>query len=151
MDHHLLLHCQSSPPSALLHHQSCNYKTIIPCSHVATIMLPCCHLAALIPPPPPLCCCRRPNGGRVHRCVTTKLPSPPLPPCRRHCHHHHRHCQPATASTKLPRCRYLHCEISLIMKMNSVTIQTLIAVDFLDYFDLAMNSCMGGCVQYSTP
>jgi hypothetical protein len=59
-------------------------------------VLPCCHLAALIPPPPPLCCRHHPNAGRVHRRVITKLPSPPLPPRRRHCHHH------TTASTKLP-------------------------------------------------
>jgi hypothetical protein len=36
------------------------------------------------------------NAGRVCRRVTTKLPSPPLPPRHRHCHHH------TTASTKLP-------------------------------------------------
>jgi hypothetical protein len=85
MYHYLLLHCQSSFPSALLFHQ-----------HVATIVLPCCHLAALIPPPPQLCCRHRLNAGRVRRRVTTKLPPPPLPPRRRHRHHH------ATASTKLP-------------------------------------------------
>jgi hypothetical protein len=102
MDHHLLLHCQSFPPSALLHHKSRNYIPIIPCSHVATIVLPCCRLAALIPPPPLLCCRRCPNAGRVRRRVTTKLPPPPLSPCRRHCHHQRRRCQPATASTKLP-------------------------------------------------
>ncbi len=102
MDRHLLLHCQSSPPSALLHHQSHNYIPIIPHSHVATIVLPCCRLAALIPPPPPLCCCRCPNAGCVRRRVTTKLPPPPLLPHCHHPHHHHRRCQPATASTKLP-------------------------------------------------
>ncbi len=102
MDCHLLLHRQSSPQSALLHHQSRNYKPIIPRSHVATIVLQCCCLAALIPPPPPLCCCCRPNAGHVRRHVTTKLPQPPLPLRRRHRHHHRQRCQPATASTKLP-------------------------------------------------
>ena len=101
MYRHLLLHRQSSPPSALLHHQSCNYIPIIPRSHVATIALPCCRLAALILPPPPLCCHRHPNAGRVRRHVTTKLPPPPLPPRCCHCHHHRQRCQPATASTKL--------------------------------------------------
>ncbi len=101
MDHHLFLHCQSSPPSALLHHQSRNYIPIIPRSHVTTIVLSCCHLAALILPPLLLCCRCRPNAGCVCCCVTTKLPPPPLPPCHRHHHHHRRHGQPATASTKL--------------------------------------------------
>ncbi len=101
MDCHLLLHCQSSPPSALLHHHSCNYIPIIPRSHVATIVLSCCRLATLIPPPPPLRCRCRPNAGRDRRCVTTKLPPPPLPPCHRHRHHHRWRCQPTTASTKL--------------------------------------------------
>jgi hypothetical protein len=93
---HLLLHCQSS------FHQLCVIISlvitylIIPRSHVATIMLPCCHPAALIPPPLLLCCHHRPNAGRVRRRVITKLPPPPLPPRRRHRHHH------ATASTKLP-------------------------------------------------
>ncbi len=102
MDCHLLLHCQSTPPSALLHHQSCNYIPIIPRSHVATIVLPCCRLATLIPPPPPLCCPRHPNADRVCHHVTTKLPPVPLPPHRRHRHHHRWRCQPTTASTKLP-------------------------------------------------
>ncbi len=104
MYHHLLLHCQSSPPSALKCFIISLVITylIIPCSHVTTIVLPYYRLAALIPPTPPLCCRRRPNTGRVHCHVTTKLPPPPLLP--RCCHHHHHrwHCQPATASTKLP-------------------------------------------------
>jgi hypothetical protein len=65
-------------------------------------MLPCCRLAALMPPPLPLCCRRHPNAGRVCRRVTTKLPPMSLPPRHHHRHHHRRHCQPATASTKLP-------------------------------------------------
>jgi hypothetical protein len=65
-------------------------------------MLSCCRLAALMLPPLPLCCRRHPNAGRFRRRVTTKLPPPPLPPHRCHCHHHRMHCQPATVSTKLP-------------------------------------------------
>ncbi len=66
------------------------------------MMLPCCCLATLIPPPPPLCCRRRPNANPVRCHVTIKLPPLPLPPFCRHRHHHHRRCQPTTASTKLP-------------------------------------------------
>jgi hypothetical protein len=104
---------------------------------------PCCHAAAATLPPL-LCCCR-------YHAATV------LPPRRRHCHWHH-----AAATTagvaKLPlpppschRCRYLHCKIGLITKKNSVRWQTLISFNFLDYSDLASNSCMGRCFQYSTP
>jgi hypothetical protein len=84
---------------------------ITPCSHVATIMLPCCHLAALMPPPPPLYYCRYTAATtrllpsprcHVRPHVTTKLPPLPLPPCRHHHRHHCQHCQAATATTKLP-------------------------------------------------
>jgi hypothetical protein len=133
---HLLLHCQSSFPSALLYHQSCSYLPYNPsfsCCHHRAAMLPphstdTATTAAVLPPLPqcwsclPLC---------YHRATTaTTMPLPP-PSC--HCYH------------------FLHCKISLIMKKNSVTMQTLIAFNFLNYSDLASNSCMGGCVQYSTP
>jgi hypothetical protein len=137
---HLLLHRQSSPPSALLLCQSCNHIPYIPmfscCHHHVAMLLPCSTDAATtatVLPPPPQCC---------HTTATT------LPPKLGCCHHHaavsaavlppscrHRYCHQATATAattasiaKLPllppscrRGRYLHCEISLIMKTNSVT------------------------------
>jgi hypothetical protein len=78
-----------------------------------------------------------------------------LPPS---CPHRHCHYTAATATTtagiaNLPllppscrRCSYLNCKVSLIMKKGSVTMQTLIVFNFLNYSDLATNSCMGGCI-----
>ncbi len=106
----------------------------------------CCHTAASTLLPPLRCC--------HHRAAAFAAVLPPS--CRhRHCHH-----AAATAAgvAKLPLpppschcCHYLHCEIGLIMKKNSVRWQTLISFNYLDYSDLASNSCMGGCFQYSAP
>ncbi len=137
---HLLLYCQSSLPSALLHCQSCiyiPYNPMLSCPyHHVAMLLPCSTDAAttatVLPPlpqccrttaatlPPPLGCCH-------HRAAISAAVLPPS--CRhRHCHH-----PAATAATtagiaKLPLpppscrcCHYLHCKISLIMKKNSVT------------------------------
>jgi hypothetical protein len=60
-----------------------------PHSHVAAVMLPCCHCAALLPPLPPLCCRHRrrhaatPLLPRCHYCyaVTTATLLPLLPCC----------------------------------------------------------------------
>ncbi len=110
------------------------------CAAAAPPMLPhyCRHTAATTRLLPSLRC-------GVQRRVTNKLPPPSLPPHHRQCRHHHRHCQAATAATKLPP-----LPLS-IMKKNSVTGQTLILFAFLKYSDLASNSCMGGCFQYKTP
>jgi hypothetical protein len=56
-------------------------------SHVTTVMLPCCHCAALLMPPPPLCC-------HCYLHVAMLLPLP--------CHHHYA----VAAATLLapPRC-----------------------------------------------
>ncbi len=96
MNRHLLLHCQSSFPSALHYHQSHKYlfyNPLFSCRHHRAAMLPPCSTdtattAAVLPPSP--------QAGRVRHRIITKLPPPPLPPRHRHCHHH------ATASTKLP-------------------------------------------------
>ncbi len=122
---------------------------IIPCSHVTTIVLPCCCLAALIPPPPPLCCRRHPNADRVCR-HTTKLPPPLLPPCRRHLHHHRQHCQPATASTKLPPLPLSMMQDKFDNEKEFCNNADIDCIQLLDYSDLALDSCMGGCVQYLT-
>ncbi len=75
----------------VLLHQLCFIVSLVitylipPPSHVATIMLPCCHLEALMPPSPPLCCHHHPNAAtllppysRHHKAVaTTALPCPP--------------------------------------------------------------------------
>ncbi len=120
MYRHLLLHCQSSPPSTLLHPQSCNhipYNPMFSCCHHHVAMLPphstdaattaavlppppqCCHTTAATLPPP-LGCCHHCTCHVCHR-VTTKLLPPPLPPHRHHCRYHRRRCQAATAATKL--------------------------------------------------
>ena len=188
MYRHLLLYCQSSFPSALLYHQSCNYLPYNPlfsCRHHRASMLPSCSTdtaatAIVLPPLPqcwpynPLFSCHHhraamlpprstdtattvtvllppPNAGHVRRCVTTKLPPPPLPPRRRHHHHHCRRCEPATASTKLLPLRLSILQDKFDNEKNSVTMQTLIAFDFLDYSNLTSNSCMGGCSQYLMP
>jgi hypothetical protein len=82
---------------------------------------------------PPSCLHRHGHHAAATATITAGVANLPLPPpsCCRH--------------------RYLHCKISLIMKKNSVTMQTLIAFDFFDYSDFALNSCMGGFVQYSMP
>ncbi len=134
MYHHLLLHYQSSFPSALLYHQSRNYLPYNP-------SFLCCH-----------------HRAAMRCCATTTAPmlavsATVLPPSCPHCHCHHAAATATTIPLPPPSCcgrRFLYCKISLIMKKNSVTMQTLIAFDFLNYSDLALNSCMGGCVQYST-
>jgi hypothetical protein len=84
-----------SPPScchaAAVQHCCCHHRH---CAATTATMLPrCCRhtatTATLLPPP----------RCQLRCCVTIKLPPPPLPPRRRHCH---RHCQAATAATKLP-------------------------------------------------
>ncbi len=92
---------------------------LTPHSHVATVILPCCRCAALVPPPLPLCC------RHCHHAATLLPPPCPhryavvtyLPPC----------CHQAATVAKLPLpspscqyCHYLHCKISLIMKKKSV-------------------------------
>ncbi len=156
--------CQSSPKcivifsfiAKVLFHQLCFINLIIiyliiPHSHVATIMLPCCCLAALILPPPLLCCRRRFNASYVRRRVTTKLPTAPLPPCCHPCHHHHQHCQPATTSTKLPPSLLSKLQDKFDNEKEFCNNADIDCIQFLDYSDLASNSCMGGCIQYSTP
>jgi hypothetical protein len=136
---HLLLHCQSSFPSALLYHQSCNYLRYNPsfsCRHHRAAMLPPCSTdtttTAAVLPPPPQCWPRQPPC--YHQAAPTAIATTtPLPPPSCHC------------------CCFLHCKISLIMKKNSVTMQTLIVFDFLNYSDLASNFCIGGSIQYLTP
>ncbi len=117
---YLLHHHQSYPPSALLHHQSCNH---IPCNLLVLMSPPSsCNAAALqhwcrhhfhcdaaTAPMLPCYCCHTssttklllPPRCRVCRRVTTKLPPLPLPPRHHHRHHRRRRCQAATAATKL--------------------------------------------------
>jgi hypothetical protein len=140
---HLLLHCQRSFPSALLYHQSCNYlpcyNPLFSCCHHCAAMLPPCSTdtattAAVLPPPSQCWPCPPPCYHQAAPTATaTTATTTPLPPPSCHC------------------CCFLHCKISFIIKKNPETMQTLIAFDFLNYSDLASNSCMGGCIQYSTP
>jgi hypothetical protein len=83
-------------------------------SHVATIMQPCCHLAALLTPPLPMCCHHRPNAATLllphcrHRYAVATAALLPVPP---YCHQAAATANPTTLPPPLlvlPSCRCHH-------------------------------------------
>ncbi len=106
-----------------MHILNFNHKYLItPHSHVATIMLPCCHRAALLLPSQPVCCrcCHHaatllpPHCRHRYAVAAAALPPPPL--C------YHQAAATATATTPPPplpllsscRCRHHAAAVAII-------------------------------------
>ncbi len=106
------------------------------------MLLPCSTAAAtaatVLPPPPPCChtaAATLPKPLRDHRRRAAATAAVLPLSCRHHHCHHAAATAAATAKLLLPppsccRCCYLHCEIGLIMKKNSVRWQMWFLLTF---------------------